>query len=114
MFRVRDYFYFDNFVVGWRLVLLVVLVEELAHFFGAGGFFGGSGSFGVGRGLRGVDFGPCMEIAMNFAGCRPPGGGSSPNRFRFRIFLRPLRWRLVRCGLLWTRWLLLLCRILLR
>ena len=106
MFRVRDYFYFDNFAVGGRFMLLVVLVEELAHFFGAGGFLSGSSGFGIGRGLRGVGFG----LRMDLCGYRLSGGGS----FRFRIFLGPLRRRFVRRTLLWNRCLLLLRRMVLR
>src|SRR5579859_6162446 len=48
VFRVGDDFYFDNFVLRGSFVLLVVLLHQLAHLFGAGGFFGGGRGFGIG------------------------------------------------------------------
>src|SRR5580692_1342026 len=45
---VGDNLYFNNFVLRGSFVLLVVLLHQLAHLFGAGGFFGGSRGFGVG------------------------------------------------------------------
>src|SRR5579859_815529 len=48
VFRIGDHPYFDNFVLRGSFVLLVVLLHQLAHLFGAGGFFGSSGGFGIG------------------------------------------------------------------
>ena len=48
VFRIGDDLYFDNFVLRSSFVLLVVLLHQLAHLFGAGRFFGGSGGFGIG------------------------------------------------------------------
>ncbi len=45
--RVGDYLYFDNFVLRGSFVLLVVLLHQLAHLFGAGCFFGGGCGFGI-------------------------------------------------------------------
>ena len=48
VFRIGDNLYFDNFVLRGSFVLLVVLLHQLAHLFGAGSFFGGSRGFGIG------------------------------------------------------------------
>ena len=66
-------------------MLLVVLLEQLAHLFRAGSFFGGSGGFGVGRGLRGLGF----SLRMHFGGFRRSGGKC--RRFRYGNFLERLR-----------------------
>jgi len=49
MFRVRDNLDFDYFVRCSRFLLFVVLLQQFAHFFRAGGFFIGVGRFGIRR-----------------------------------------------------------------
>src|SRR5579883_1655122 len=48
---IGDHFDFDNFVLRRGFVLLIILLDELAHFLGAGGFFLRGGGLG-GSGFR--------------------------------------------------------------
>ena len=47
VFRISDNLYFDDLVLRGSFVLLVVLLQQLAHLFGAGRFFGGGCGFGI-------------------------------------------------------------------
>ncbi len=49
---VGDNFYFNNLVLSGAFLGLAVLLDELAHLLGAGGFFSGRSSFGVHRMFR--------------------------------------------------------------
>src|SRR5262249_50797814 len=47
VFGVCDDLYFDDFVICGALDRLTVLIDQLRHFLGAGGLFGGSSGFGI-------------------------------------------------------------------
>ena len=72
---VGDYFYFDDFVVCGALDRLAVLIDQLGHFLGAGGLFGGGSGFGIQvlccvagmRGFCGGSGGRCCLLGARIA-----------------------------------------------